>query len=63
MKYLGYLILGIIIFGAVEFVSIGVGQTLGSGPAEAGIIVSSISALSAIVVICTMILVDTIKNK
>lgn len=62
MKYFGYFVLGFIIFWVVEFLSINIGGALGSGPAEAGIIVSSISVLSSIIVICTLILVDTIKN-
>jgi hypothetical protein len=62
MKYFGYIVLGIIVFWAVELISIGVGSSLGSGPAEAGIIVSAISALSGIVIICTLIIVDAIKN-
>lgn len=62
MKYLGYLILGIIVFGIVEFISIVVGSALGSGPSDAGIIVSAISVLSAIIAICTLIIVDAIKT-
>jgi len=62
MKYIGYLILGIIVFGIVEFISIGVRNALGSGPTEAGIIVSAISLLSAIMIICTLIIVDAIKT-
>lgn len=62
MKYLGYIVLGFIVFWVVESISIGVGGALGSGPAEAGLIVSAISILCAIVVICTLIIVDTIKN-
>ena len=62
MKYIGYLILGIIVFWTVEFISIGIGSALGSGPSEAGIIVSAISVLCAIMIICTMIIVDAIKT-
>ena len=54
--------IGIIVFWTVELLSIGIGSSLGSGPAEAGIIVSAISALSGIVIICTLIIVDAIKN-
>ncbi|MBU3145196.1 hypothetical protein [Clostridium sp. CF012] len=49
MKYFGYLVLGFIVFGIVEFLSANV---------EGG----GISVLCAIVVICTVIIVDTIKN-
>jgi len=59
---IGHLILGFIVFVIVEFVSINVGGLLGSGPAEAGIIVSAISILCSIVVICTLIIVETIER-
>lgn len=62
MKYIGYFGLGFIIFWVVEFLSISIGSALGSGPADAGIIVSAISVLSSIIVICTLIIVDTIKS-
>jgi len=57
-----YFIIGFIVFWAVEFISVNVGSALGSGPAEAGIIVSAISVLCAMIVICTSIIVDTIKK-
>lgn len=59
---IGHLILGFIVFVIVEFVSINVGSFLGSGPAEAGIIVSAISLLCSIVIICTLIIVETIEK-
>ncbi len=61
MKYFGYAILGFIIFWMVEFISINVGSALGSGPSEAGIIVSAISVLSSIIVVCTLAIINTIK--
>lgn len=62
MKYIGYIILGLLVFGIVEFISIVVGSALGSGPSDAGIIVSAISVLGAIITICTLIIVDAIKT-
>ncbi|WP_461206411.1 hypothetical protein [Clostridium sp. DL1XJH146] len=62
MKYFGYAVLGFIVFWVVEFLSINIGSALGSGPSEAGLVVSAIAILCAIVVICTLIIVDTIKN-
>ena len=59
----GHFIIGFLVFIFVEFVSISVGSFLGSGPAEAGIIVSAISLLCAIVIICTLIIVETINNQ
>ncbi|MBU3146328.1 hypothetical protein [Clostridium sp. CF012] len=62
MKIFGYLVLGFIVFGIVEFLSVNVGSALGSGPSEAGVVVSVISLLCAIVVICTTIIVDAINS-
>lgn len=62
MKYIGYIILGILVFGTVEFISIVVGSSLGSGPSDVGIIVSAISVLGSIITICTLIIVDAIKT-
>jgi len=39
---IGHFIIGLIVFVIVEFISVSVGSFLGSGPAEAGIIVSAI---------------------
>jgi hypothetical protein len=52
---IGHFIIGLIVFVIVEFISVSVGSFLGSGPAEAGIIVSAISVLCAIVIVCTLI--------
>ena len=59
---IGHFIIGLIVFVIVEFISVSVGSFLGSGPAEAGIIVSAISVLCAIVIVCTLIIVETIEN-
>lgn len=62
MKYFGYAILGFIVFWIVLFLSVNVGTAIGSGPGEIGLVVSSISMLSAIVVVCTLLVVDAIKS-
>ena len=62
MKYSGYTIIGFIVFWIVEFLAVTIGSALGSGPGEIGLVVSAISILSAIVVTCTLIIVDAIKN-
>jgi hypothetical protein len=59
---IGHLIIGFIVFVIAEFISINVGGLLGSGPAEAGIIVSAISVLCAIVIVCTLIIVEAIEK-
>ena len=59
---IGHLILGFIIFVIVELISINVGNFLGSGPSEAGIIVSAISVLCSIVIVCTLIIVETLEK-
>lgn len=62
MKYFGYIVLGFIVFWIAEFLSINVGSALGSGPGEIGLVVTAISLLCAVLVICTAVIVDTIKN-
>ncbi|QZY53773.1 hypothetical protein [Crassaminicella profunda] len=62
MNQASYIIIGLLVFLSVEFLSINVGNAIGSGPGEIGIVVSAISILCSIVVICTLIIVDTIKN-
>ncbi len=62
MIYVSYIIIGIIVYWSVEFLSINVAGVIGSGTGEIGIVVSAISILCTIVVICTIIIVDTINN-
>ncbi|MBU3102286.1 MULTISPECIES: hypothetical protein [Clostridium] len=62
MKFFSYLLLGVIVFGVAEFLSIMIGSALGSGTAEIGLVVSAISMLCATVVICTAIIVDAIRS-
>ena len=61
MKYVGYILIGFF-FWIVEFLSINVGTAIGPGSGEIGLVVSAISMLCAIVVICTLIIVDTINK-
>ncbi|MCT4661390.1 MAG: hypothetical protein N4A40_05955 [Tissierellales bacterium] len=62
MKTLGKIAVGIIAFMLAEFLSINVGTMIGSGAYEIGLIVTSLSILTAVVIVCTMIIVDTIKE-
>lgn len=62
MKYIGYFFLGFLVFWIVEFLSVNVAEAIGSGPGQIGIVVSAIALLCSTVVICTLIIVDTIKN-
>ncbi|MTI48928.1 hypothetical protein [Sporosalibacterium faouarense] len=62
MKYVSYILIGFLIFWIVEFLSINVGTAIGSGPGEIGVVVSAIALLCSTVVICTLIIVDAIKN-
>lgn len=59
MKHFEYLVLGFIVFWAVLFLSVNVGNP---GPGSIEPVVSAIALLCAIVVICTVIIVNTIKN-
>lgn len=63
MKYILFIIIGFIIFGLVEVISINVGYAIGAGPADIGIVVTAIAILCAIIVICTCVIVDVIINK
>ena len=62
MKYFAYSILGLFVFLSVLFISTYVGSTMGPGPYDVGFVVSSISILCSVMVICTMIIVDAIKS-
>lgn len=56
------IVIGIIVFLSVEFLSINIASTIGAGPNQIGIVSTAISIQCAIVVICTMVIVDVIKN-
>lgn len=62
MKYIIYFIKGVLVFFIVEIFSVNIGYLLGAGTSEIGLIVCAISMLSAIVVVCTLIIIDVIKN-
>lgn len=62
MKYILFIIIGFITYFLVEFVSINVGYAIGAGPGDIGLIVTAISILCGIIVVCTCILVDAIRN-
>lgn len=62
MKYAKYVILGFIVFWSFEILSVYIGEALGPGPFGIGVVVSAISMLSSIVVVCTIIVVDAIKS-
>ena len=62
MKYIGYIFVGFLIFLIVECLSINVGSAIGAGPGEIGLVVTAISILCSVIVLCTLVIVDTIKN-
>ena len=62
MKYILFIILGFITYFLVEFLSINVGYAIGAGPGAIGLVVTAISILCGIIVVCTCILVDAIRN-
>lgn len=62
MKYILFIIIGFITYLIVQFLSINVGYALGAGPASIGLVVTAISILSAIIVVCTCVMVDTMRN-
>jgi hypothetical protein len=62
MKIIAYGVTGFIIFWLVEIFSILIGNALGAGASDAGIVVSAIAILSAVLVICTRAIIDAIKS-
>ena len=62
MKYVLFIILGFIIFGLVECISINLGYAIGAGPGAIGLVITAISILCGIIVVCTCIIVDAIRN-
>ena len=46
----------------VEGLAINVGNAIGAGTGEIGLVVSAISILCSVVVLCTLVIVDTINN-
>lgn len=62
MKLIGYSVISVIVFVSVNVLSSIIGGFIGSGPYETGLVVNAISFLCAIVVICTMIIVDALEK-
>lgn len=62
MKYILFIIIGFITYLTVEFLSINVGYAIGAGPGAIGLVVTAISILCGIIVMCTCIIVDAIRN-
>ncbi|MHB8125690.1 MAG: hypothetical protein ACYDEJ_08640 [Desulfitobacteriaceae bacterium] len=62
MKYVGNIVIGFIVYFVIQVLTMLIGSALGPGPYEVGYVVTSISLLCAIVVVCTLIIVDTIKS-
>ena len=62
MKIILYALTGFVVFWLSMFLAISIGQVLGAGPFEAGLIVAAISVLTATMVVCTMVIVDAIKS-
>lgn len=62
MKYILFIFIGFITYLLVEFLSINVGYAIGAGPDAIGLVVTAISILCGVIVICTCIIVDSIRN-
>lgn len=62
MKYVGYIFIGFIVCFIMEILIMFIGGALGSGANEIGYVVIGISLLCAIMVICTLVIVDTITK-
>lgn len=65
MKIVGYLLLGILCFFGVEFISVNYSAVVGAGIGDNGIVGTSLSILTTTVVICTTIIwnkLDSLKK-
>ncbi len=62
MKYILFIIIGFITYLFVEILSTNVGYAIGAGPGDIGLVVTAISILCGIVVVCTCIIVDAIRD-
>lgn len=62
MKYILFIIIGFITYLFVEILSTNVGYAIGAGADDIGLVVTAISILCGIIVVCTCIIVDTIRN-
>ncbi|WP_195245670.1 hypothetical protein [Clostridium celatum] len=62
MKYAIFLLIGIVSFFIIEVLSINIPIILGYGSTYIESIATSITLLSTIIIVCTVIIVDTIKN-
>ncbi len=62
MKYFGYAIIGLVIFFVVIFVSINYAGSIGAGFNNEVTIVSAIAILCSIIVICTLIINESINK-
>lgn len=62
MKYISYFFKGFAVFFIVLFLSTNIGYLIGPGTYGIGLVVCAISMLSAIVVVCTFVIVDAIKS-
>lgn len=62
MKYIYYALIGFSVYGLMEFLSINLGTAIGAGFNEIGLVVTAISLQTSIMVICTIIVVNKLKN-
>ena len=62
MKVFSYIFMGVFIFIALEFLAVNLGNFMGAGENDIGILVSSVSLLSTIVILCTAAIIDNMKK-
>lgn len=62
MLYLAYAFICFIIFWVIEFLAINVGTYIGAGPYDIGIVVTAISILCIVIIVCTGVIVDAINK-
>lgn len=57
------ILIGVFVFLVVEFLAINLGNIIGAGPMDIGLVVCAISLLCGVMVICTLYIVEAIKEK
>lgn len=63
MNLLRKILIGIFVFLVVEFLALNLGNYIGAGPMDIGLVVCAISLLCGVMVICTLYIVEAIKER
>lgn len=62
MLFIAYAFICFILFWIIEFLALNIGGLIGAGPYDAGLVVSAISILCIVVIVCTGLIINTINK-